>query len=95
MVSRLVMSWAETEGFGAIIFRNEGKKMNATTNARAMPSVIIHPKSMTGRIPLTTSEQNATMVVTAVKKQGLNMRRTVSRTRSACLASGFSATSSP
>ena len=63
-----------------------------------MPSVMIHPKSITGRMSLTTSEQNATMVVIVVKKQGWNMKRTVPCRLPvhSCLASfGFAAYSSP
>ncbi len=40
--------------------------INARNNANTMPIVIIQPKSITGRIPLTTKEINATAVVKTV-----------------------------
>ena len=43
------------------------------TMTTAMPMVIIQPKSMTGRIPLTNRDAKATIVVTAVNKQGMNL----------------------
>ncbi len=43
-----------------------GKKIKFSENATVIPIVIIQPKSITGRIPLTTREQNATIVVIAV-----------------------------
>ena len=43
-----------------------GKKIKFSEKATVIPMVIIHPKSITGRISLTTKEQNATMVVIAV-----------------------------
>ena len=41
-------------------------RTNERINAKVMPMVIIQPKSITGRIPLTINEINATIVVIAV-----------------------------
>ena len=43
-----------------------GKKMKIRIKAREIPLVMIQPKSITGRMPLTKREQKATMVVIAV-----------------------------
>ncbi len=57
-----------------------GITRNTSTNATSRPAVIIQPKSITGRILLTTRDTNATMVVSTVYRQGMNMEATVSRT---------------
>ena len=59
-----------------------GKRVNAVTNVTASPMLIIQPKSMTGLIPLNTSEPNPMMVVSAVYRQGHTIRRTVVATSS-------------
>ena len=46
--------------------RAAGKSKNEVRKVTANPIVIIHPKSITGRMPLNTSEQKARMVVKAV-----------------------------
>ncbi len=43
-----------------------GKKIKIKIKARVIPLVMIHPKSMTGRMPLIKREQKATMVVIEV-----------------------------
>ena len=43
-----------------------GNRANAVTNVTASPMLIIHPKSMTGLMPLNTSDPNPMMVVSAV-----------------------------
>ena len=53
--------------------------------------VIIQPKSMTGRILLTTREVKATIVVITVYRQGLTIDVTVSLTSCRWSASGLAA----
>ena len=65
-VKRLVISWLGTASLGFINLRNDGKKIKEITNAHTIPIVMIQPKSITGRIPLTIRERNATIVVIAV-----------------------------
>ena len=67
-----------------------GNRVNAVTNVTASPMLIIQPKSMTGLMPLNTSEPNPMMVVSAVYRHGQTMRRTVAATRSWCESSGKS-----
>ena len=43
-----------------------GKNRKVVTKATQMPAVIISPKSITGWIPATISDANATTVVSAV-----------------------------
>ena len=57
--------------------RPAGNSVNAIVMTTTMPIVIIHPKSMTGRMPLTIREENATIVVITVKAHGTNLSRTV------------------
>ena len=54
--------------------------MNEIANATNIPRVIIQPKSMTGRMLLTTKDAKATAVVSTVYKQGLVIDETVSVT---------------
>ena len=56
-----------------------GNKVKATVSAVATPIIIIQPKVMIGRMPLTIREPNATAVVSAVYKQGLNILNTAWR----------------
>ena len=44
----------------------EGNRVKAVTNVTASPMLIIHPKSMTGLMPLNTSDPKPMMVVSAV-----------------------------
>ena len=57
----------------------EGNSVKATIRAVATPIIIIQPKVMIGRMPLTMSEPKATMVVRAVYRQGRNMLSTAWR----------------
>ena len=66
-----------------------GKSVNDRMKATTMPMGIMYPKSMTGLIPLTISEPKATMVVSAVNRQGSTIRRMVLLTSHNCSASGF------
>ena len=50
----------------SIISSNVGNNRNEVANATAKPALIIHPKSMTGLISLTTRELKPMMVVSAV-----------------------------
>ena len=59
-----------------IMLRIAGNSVNTTIRAVATPIIIIQPKVMIGRMPLTTSEPNATAVVSAVYRQGLNILNT-------------------
>ena len=43
-----------------------GKRVNAVANVTASPMLIIQPKSITGLMPLNTSEPKPMMVVRAV-----------------------------
>ena len=56
-----------------------GNSANTTSSAVATPIIIIQPKVMMGRMPLTMSEPKATMVVSAVYRQGRNMLSTAWR----------------
>ncbi len=47
-----------------------GKIVKAISITTAMPITINQPKSITGRIPLTSKDANAIIVVTAVNRQG-------------------------
>ena len=51
--------------FGSII-KIVGKTTKVIINADDIPTVIIYPKSITGRIPLTTNDIKATIVVKEV-----------------------------
>ena len=56
-----------------ITISNVGNSRNEVTNVTAKPALIIHPKSMTGLISLTTRELKPMMVVSAVYRQGFTI----------------------
>ena len=65
-VSRVVKSFsARLSPFFSTI-RKLGNSVKIRKNAKTMPSVISQPKSMTGRMPLASSDTKATMVVSEV-----------------------------
>ncbi len=61
--------------------RAAGNRVKVRRKATAIPIAIIQPKSIIGRISLTSNEPNATIVVIAVYKQGRLFDFTVSMTR--------------
>jgi len=71
-----------------------GKMRKANTKAMPTPTTIIQPKSITGRISLKMSEAKATIVVRAVKSDGVNLDFIVSPTFHRWLLSGRSYCSS-
>ena len=62
-----------------ISINTAGKSRNVNTSETVMPAIIIQPKVITGRISQNRSEPNPAIVVNAAYKQGLIMKRTVSR----------------
>ena len=65
-VSAPVKSCLRSVSFGLSSISEAGKRRKDIRNAKQMPIAIIQPKSMTGRIPLNSSDPNATIVVNAV-----------------------------
>ena len=65
-----------------------------STKAKLTPQTIISPKSMTGRMSLTTSEAKLTTVVAEVNSDGAILLRRVSRSSSRWSPSGDAASSS-
>ena len=66
VVAATVGSLCDLIGSGFTSIRPAGKTVNDSAKATASPTIIIQPKSITGRISLTNNEPNATMVVMAV-----------------------------
>ena len=65
-VKDFVASLLDTDLLGFIKTSKAGNITKEKIKANEIPIVIIHPKSITGRISLTTRELKATMVVIAV-----------------------------
>ena len=56
-----------------------GKSRNVTISETTIPALIIQPKVLTGRISQSSSEPNPAIVVSAAYRQGVSIKRTVSR----------------
>ena len=65
-----------------------GNSTNVSSKAKATAQTIISPKSMTGRISANIIEAKATMVVSAVNNDGLNLLASVSSISARADASG-------
>jgi len=75
---------------GPINTSSDGNSKNEVRKVTTSPMDIIQPKSITGLMPLNTSEQKPMMVVSAVYKHGQNIFLVASQTRSMCFKSGWS-----
>ena len=72
-VALCLKSFVVSESFIFINDISEGNAVKIKTKATAIPKTIIFPKSITGFISLTESDAKATIVVSAVYKQGKNI----------------------
>ena len=61
-----------------------GNKVKTTSSAVSTPITMIQPKEMMGDMPLTSSEAKATIVVSAVYRQGFHMDSTAWRNSLPC-----------
>ena len=70
------------EVFGIIFgicISSTGKIRNVRNSETQIPALIIHPKFITGKIPLRTNDPNPTTVVSTAKVHGLAMNIVESR----------------